>query len=191
MKKKKLFILMITLLVIVGLIIFFVMYNNRSVNYVLSNDKQEKAIRVGVSKNQGFRIEKDESRIGVVEFWNDEEGYRVEIALRDILQSTYEANLEAHREDDSFNEIEINSFKGYEYSSVSFGRHMYLNLGIGKNDLFDIVYIYVGRTDNYSEGIEEVLELKEVQNILNSLKVVEYVAIEETLSKNEIQEETE
>lgn len=187
MKKKSIaIILMIILLITIGVAVFFVLKNNKFEYYVLSNDKQEKAMKVGVPGNKGFRIEKDETKTGVIEFWNDEGGYRIEVALRDMLQSTYETNLERHREDKGFNEIVINKFKGYEYSSVSFGRHMYLNLGVGKSGLYDIIYVYVGRTEKYNEGIEDILKLEEVKSILKTLKVVEYVVPDEIVDNDKV-----
>ena len=187
MKKKSIaIILVIILLVTIAVVVFFVLKNNKYGYHVLSNDKQEKAIKVGISEDKGFRIEKDETKTGVIEFWNDEVGYRIEVALRDMLQSTYETNLERHREDKGFNEIVINKFKGYEYSSVSFGRHMYLNLGVGKSGLYDIIYVYVGRTEKYNEGIEDILKLEEVKSILKTLKVVEYVVPDEIVDNDKV-----
>ena len=173
--KKIVIIVLVVLLVAVGVALFFVLNRDKSENYTLFSDKQEKAVKVSIPQDKGFTT-KDEGRTSTIEFNNETGGYRIDISLRDNLKTLYDTNLERHRDSDGFNEVEINKFKGYEYNITSFAKEIYLNLGEGKNGLYDIVNVYVTRTADYDKGINDILELDEVKSLLNSIKVVDYTA---------------
>lgn len=186
--KKIVIIVLVVLLVAVGVALFFVLNRDKSENYTLFSDKQEKAVKVSMPQDKGFTT-KDEGRTSTIEFNNETGGYRIDISLRDNLKTLYDTNLERHRDSDGFNEVEINKFKGYEYNITSFAKEIYLNLGEGKNGLYDIVNIYITRTADHDKGVNDLVELKEVKDLFKSIKVVNYIAPEEVAQEDEVNNE--
>ena len=159
-KKILIIVLAVVLLIAVGVALFFVLNKDKTDKYTLFNDKQEKAIQVSIPQDADFTVKKDEGRISKIEFRNEDKGYRIEILLRDDIKSIYDTNAERHRESDGFKEVEINNFKGYEFNFTSYSKEINLNLGEGKNGHYDIVNIYVSRTINFNEKVDDILELK-------------------------------
>ncbi len=188
-KKILIIVLAVVLLIAVGVALFFVLNKDKTDKYTLFNDKQEKAIQVSIPQDADFTVKKDEGRISKIEFRNEDEGYRVEILLRDDVKSIYDTNAERHRESDGFKEVEINNFKGYEFNFTSYSKEINLNLGEGKNGHYDIVNIYVSRTINFNEKVDDILELKEVKNIINSIKLDKFVESEEVNQNYQVNSE--
>ena len=188
-KKILIIVLAVVLLIVVGVALFFVLNKDKTEKYTLFNDKQEKAIQVSIPQDADFTVKKDEGRISKIEFRNEDKGYRIEILLRDDIKSIYDTNAERHRESDGFKEVEINNFKGYEFNFTSYSKEINLNLGEGKNGHYDIVNIYVSRTINFNEKVDDILELKEVKNIINSIKLDKFVESEEANQNDQVNSE--
>ncbi|NLD50641.1 MAG: hypothetical protein GX660_26155 [Clostridiaceae bacterium] len=182
MNKK---ILILVLIVVVSAVGIFLVFNNKSkeqnndndtimnIDYTtITSDKLATTIQLKVPKNKGIVKNVKGGEQNEVEFVSEESGYRIAVFLYDQPYNSYELEKNLHKQSESFKEITINNFKGYEYN-MGAQKIITLSLGQAPTGFHRIYSMYIHRKRNYDKPIDELMELEEIKTIVNSIKIKE------------------
>lgn len=178
MSKKSLIVIIVAILLIaVAVVLYFVLGKSKdNLDYTeLTNEQIQTTIKVGVPKEKGIESRMIGSQGNMVEYVNEENGYRITSGLYERSFNTYDMNKETAKQEEGFKEIKINKFEGYEYNSTSFSKIIVLSLGQTSNDYHAVYEIDLTRTKDYEEPLEDLINSEDIQTFINSIKLVDYV----------------
>ncbi len=178
MNKK---VLLLLGLIIMGVCLYFILNNKTSIKensdvlYTeITSDKLQTSLEIEVPKNSGIIKNVVGGALNEVNFISEEKGYRIVIFLYDKPYNEYEIEKNSFKTYDSFKEITINNFKGYEYNT-NVQKIITLSLGQMPSGHHGVYSIYINRRKDYDKPLDELMDINEVKTIVNSVKIVEYV----------------
>lgn len=192
MDKKKLYIIIgaVVLLIAIVVVLYCVLFVGKNLeHYEITLEDIKTTVRIGVPKERGI-VANPQGTIGnKMDFVNDEEGYQVSVGLYHNLKSVYEDNMETDKEKEGFKEIEINKYKGYEFNENSFSKEIRIYLGDSGEAYSNTYHINITRTKNHDEELDDLMKNKDIQKIIKSFKVVDYVEkTEENVQEENVEE---
>ena len=179
MAKKKLYIIIgavVLLIIAIAVVLYCILFAGKNLeHYEITLEDIKTTIRIGVPKEKGIAANSQGTIGNKMDFVNDTEGYKVSVGLYHNLKSIYEDNMETSKEQEGFKEIEINKYKGYEFNESSFSKEMRIYLGDSGESYANTYHINVARTKNHNEPLDDLMKNKDIQTIIKSFKVVDYV----------------
>lgn len=173
---KKILIIAIVLVLIAGAVVAYLFLGKKNLNYTtLSLEELKAAIMVGTPKDKEFKGEEYGTANNMYVFRNTEDGYDISVGLHDRSTTTFEDNKETASKEEGFKETAIGKYKGYEYNSASFSKKIVVSLGENEEGKHMVYEIEVTKMQNTDAPLDELMENKDIQTVVNSLKLVKYV----------------
>lgn len=143
-----------------------------SVDIDFGDETQTASANVGYPKNAVIELEEGFSASSKV-FKNKNKNYELEVSIVDELESTYDENKDADKEEEGYQEVEFNGYKGY----ILKGTYRIEGKILLDNDESNINKVFEFTVEPIESEINDkdvdpdtVYNLKEVQTILKSVK---------------------
>lgn len=188
--KKTIIGIVVAVLIIVAVVMGIIFLKKDNIEYVeFENVYAGFKAKAGLPKDANLVFTMgDEKHRG--EFLNEEEEYKIRLLFPSDNKSLYDNNKKIAEKRDGYEEFETKNAKGYAYNSTSFTRTYRLILGENKKGAYCVAQVEIARTKNFSEGIDSIMEFKEIHALLNSVQLVEtYEVVEEEKVQQEQTEE--
>ena len=174
--------------VIIGIIAAIVVVAAIVVAIIFLGKEKLQEVTLSLDLDYGEEIETATANIGYpqkpeIEFIDDtssskkfelkDKNCKLEVSLIELLESVYDENKEADKEEEGYQEITFNGYKGYIIKG-EYRVEGYLLLADDESNINKVLNFTVETIDssktNESENLEALYNLKEVQTILKSVK---------------------
>ncbi len=177
MNKKVLYSLITVVVLIVLVVGLYFIFGKKAPNLEytdLTLDEIKTTVRVGMPKDVGIVASGLNVTGNGIDFINEDKGYKIESRVYQKKNAIYDDNKERSSKEEGYEEIEINKYKGYQVNASRFSKRIEISLA-EENGAHNIYQLFVSRTRDYDEPLEELMNLEEVKTLIKSFKVVDYV----------------
>lgn len=193
-KKSLIIIVVLILLIIVTIVLYLVLRNKEEDNldyFNITNNAINTTIKVGLPKEKGFETKAIGTQGNMTEISNEELKIKILAGLYDRTVEAYDEHEEMVKDAVGFKDIKINDFEGFEYNTSNTSKVMVLILGETETGIKKIYELELLLYSDDEKTIDEVIALEEMQILLKSVKIIDFVPNEPIKQVEEPEENIE